>query len=111
VEERLMPGTNAGTGYPLTFRCAKCKVGRNWRSFFRFDTERGRNYRLTGRTRSAKRIGRLTGRTRSAKRIGYRQADIKMEYECLDCGHIGWTQHIDAWYKLKLVENLKEEAK
>jgi hypothetical protein len=98
VEERLMPGTNAGTGYPLTFRCAKCKVGRNWRSFFRFDTERGRNYRLTGRTRSA-------------KRIGYRQADIKMEYECLDCGHIGWTQHIDPWHRFMHTQNLKEETK
>ena len=26
-----MPGSNNGTGWPLTVRCAKCKVGRDFR--------------------------------------------------------------------------------
>ena len=98
MEERLMPGTNAGTGYPLTFRCAKCKVGRDYKSWSHREVSRGCHYKLTGRTRDA-------------KGVGYRQGQFKVEYECLDCGHIGWTQHIDPWHRFMHTQNLKEETK
>jgi hypothetical protein len=77
-----VPGTNAGTGYPLTLRCAKCKVSRSrW-----------------ARTHSYSRGTNLlaTGRTRPALRRGYRQTDRKIEYACQTCGHVGWSQHMDA---------------
>ena len=81
-----MPGTNAGTGYPLTLRCAKCKVLRD----------------ATGR--SADNL-EATGRTRdlrpSERHHGYRQTGRKIEYRCRDCGHVGWSQHSDAERLLK----------
>lgn len=72
-----MPGTNAGTGCPLTLKCAKCRLSRNW----------SRNFR-EGLV--------ATGRTRAVSRRSIRQTTRKVEYRCLDCGHVGWTQHIDA---------------
>ena len=70
-----MPGTNAGTGYPLTLRCAKCKAGRN-----RY--RRGTNIVATGLYRWV-------------EHRGYRQTNRKVQYHCLDCGHVGWSQHSD----------------
>jgi len=74
-----MPGTNAGTGYPLTFRCAKCKVG--W------------EYKLGSLARRDGTRCIATGRTKPKRTRGYRQTDRLVEYRCLDCGHIGWSQH------------------
>ena len=71
---------NNGTGYPLTFRCAKCKVGRDWRG----GDQRGLNYEPTGRARRPRRGLR-----------GVRCASYEVEYCCLDCGHVGWSKHID----------------
>jgi predicted RNA-binding Zn-ribbon protein involved in translation (DUF1610 family) len=73
-----MPGTNAGTGQPLTLRCAKCR-----KSDVRRGTSRGTNLEATGRLRP------VTHR-------GVRQTNRKIQYRCRDCGHVGWTQHIDA---------------
>jgi len=84
-----MPETNAGTGYPLTLRCAKCKTARHW--WYRWSYTRGLNLEATGKTRPAKR--------RNARR----QTDRKIQYRCLDCGHVGWTQHIDAERLLRRV--------
>lgn len=72
-----MPGTNAGTGQPLTLRCAKCKT--TWRR----DYGGGTNLEATGRTKPV-------------PHRGIRQTTRKIEYRCRDCGHVGWTQHIDA---------------
>ncbi len=72
-----MPGTNAGTGQPLTLRCSWCKRSH------RDDPERGTKLLATGRFKAA--------RHRSI-----RQTNRKIEYYCQDCGHHGWTQHIDA---------------
>ena len=80
-----MPGTNAGTGYPLTLRCAKCKAGRS-------------GYRRHGTHLEA------TGRTRPTLHQGYRQTDRRVEYHCLDCGHVGWSQHSDAERLLRRLE-------
>ena len=71
-----MPGSNNGTGHPLTFRCAKCKTQRNWRR----DSFRGTNCVATGLTKPA-------------RKGGIRMNTRVIQYECLDCGHIGWTQH------------------
>jgi hypothetical protein len=77
-----MPGTNAGTGYPLTFRCAKCKVG-HWGRAQRGDhTHEGLNYVVLERKPSEAR-GLLARMDRHAK---YR-------YRCNDCRHEGWTRH------------------
>lgn len=80
-----MPGSNAGTGYPLTLRCAKCRLGRyEWRGmhFGKY----GMNLEATGRTRPLRRHGHK----------GYRCTNREIEIRCLDCGHIGWSKHISA---------------
>ena len=77
-----MPGTNAGTGNPLTFRCAKCKVLRDWRSTRSVDIDRGTHVESTGFKR---------------KRPGGRGPRVdhwaQYEYRCRDCGHRGWSRH------------------
>lgn len=80
-----MPGTNAGTGQPITFRCTKCR-----RRASRSDCERrgtsGRggfadDCELTGRERA------YTGGNR-----GWFDMVIR-EYRCTTCGHVGWSRH------------------
>jgi len=70
-----MPGTNAGTGSPITLRCSWCKKSHIDRP--------GTNLIATGRFRAV-------------RYHGIRQTNRKIEYRCKDCGHTGWTQHIDA---------------
>lgn len=72
-----MSGTNAGTGQPLSFRCAKCRIGAQYGM-----SRRGWNVELTGRTRE---VGRG----------GVRMDRIAREYRCLDCKHVGWSRHYD----------------
>lgn len=74
-----MPGST-GTGYPLTLRCAKCKVRRSDR-----DHECGTHLAATGRTRPipSSQFGR--GHPRALQ--------YQAEYRCLDCGHVGWSRH------------------
>lgn len=72
------PGTNAGTGYPITARCVKC----NRRSYPQ--TQYG-NPQPTGRTRKL-RDGERPWRNGRGPRI-------VAEYRCGDCGHTGWTKH------------------
>lgn len=79
-----MPGTNAGTGQPLTLRCAKCKT--TWR---RDSGSGGTNLEATGRTKSV-------------RHKAIRQTNRKIEYRCRDCGHVGWTQHESAERLLRL---------
>lgn len=74
-----MPGSNAGTGHPLTFRCGKCKVGRDYRA----DSKRGTNWTVTGFVR-----GDLTKVTN--QRVS---RFVKAQYRCNDCGHKGWSGH------------------
>lgn len=65
-----------GTGYPLTFRCTKCKRG-DWR-----DRRRGTNYEIIARVASKKRGLMMRS-----------DSEHKYQFRCLDCGHIGWTRH------------------
>lgn len=78
-----MPGTNAGTGYPLTLRCAKCKRGRDYRRLSEMCV--GTNLEATGRTRP-----------KPQGRGAYRSASQFVQYRCRDCGHVGWSTHSDA---------------
>lgn len=71
-----------GTGSPLTFRCAKCKVGRDWRNH----DHAGENVEATGRVKP------LTPRQFGVGR-GIRSLRYRAEYRCLDCGHVGWSSH------------------
>lgn len=82
-----MPGTNAGTGRPISFRCSQCR-------------------RIEGATGPRTARGwidrvELTGRTRKTKpgTAGSRNSLHRREYRCLDCGHVGWSRHIDLEYK------------
>lgn len=84
-----MPGTNAGTGQPLTFQCSNC---RRIKGAVRPPGYIPRGYigrvRLTGRKRFANPKGNASRRSSTHAR----------EYECLDCGHVGWSRHTDLKY-------------
>jgi len=66
-----MPGTNAGTGQPIWFRCARCR-----------------------RVRDARREYTLTGWWRERLHSSVRVAAAEVEYKC-GCGHVGRSRHID----------------
>ncbi len=88
-----MPGTNAGTGQPITARCGKCRKSS---SFYRDAERRGYRLEATGRTKKRRHLG------------GIRTTNRCIEIKCLDCGHVGWTVHIDA--ELLLSAQQKEAA-
>ncbi len=77
-----MPGTKGGTGNPLTFRCAKCKVLRNWRSLLVSDVDKGTHVESTGFRRR-----RLGGRGPRVDHVW------QYEYRCTVCSHRGWSRH------------------
>jgi hypothetical protein len=77
-------GLSHGTGQPLTLRCGKCKVHRQWDSRrWGYEPDKGMNLVATGRTKP-----------RRDGRGGARINAVFVEYRCLDCGHVGWTKHI-----------------
>lgn len=76
-------GGNNGTGQPNNFRCSACRKelwgdpDHGWASCVR-----------------------LTGRKRPHRgKAGARNSYIDREYTCLDCGHTGWSCHIELAYK------------
>ncbi len=76
-------GANNGTGQPNFFRCSKC----------RSTLRGGRNTGWAG-------CVNLTGRKRPHRgKAGARNSFIDREYVCQDCGHVGWSCHIDLAYK------------
>jgi hypothetical protein len=86
-------GANNGTGQPFAFRCGRCRrTGGN-----------GGHYNpRTGRREHSRNgwVGSvsLTGRKRPQRnqgRGGSRVSDEEREYECGDCGHVGWSRHSD----------------
>jgi len=79
-----MAGTNAGTGKPLFLKCAKCKKKRD--HYYNA---------LTGRL---VRTGKVRGEPKSYG-SHMRMLGEHYQYECLDCGHIGWSKHIDILHK------------
>lgn len=79
-----MPGSNAGTGWPLTVRCAKCKRGRDWRN----SIDEGTDLVRTSRTKP------YTGGNRGARGLS-----TFHEYRCRVCKHVGWSRHVDIMRK------------
>lgn len=80
-------GRGSGTGTPLWFQCSECRIAcRKWRG------RHGRPYRRGQRDRVE-----LTGRRRPVNdgNARGRSANVRVEYRCLDCGHVGWTRHTD----------------
>jgi hypothetical protein len=71
-----MAGSNAGTGWPITVRCAKCKVGHR--------VDRGARLVRTGRTKPYR-----------GGNKGVRGLMTFHEYRCLVCNHVGWSRHVD----------------
>lgn len=75
-------GANNGTGWPLFFWCAACKKKPGW----------NKNHHDTPGWKVVR-----TGRTRpySGGNRGARGLDTFHEYRCTDCGHVGWSRHVD----------------
>jgi hypothetical protein len=71
---------SAGTGSPVWFRChgARNSCGGH-------RVEKG--VRLTGRKRKK--------RPNRGCALGTRSTTSQREYECLDCGFKGWSNHVD----------------
>jgi hypothetical protein len=85
-----MGGKNSGTGWPHDLRCSACKRStNNWKQPSRV----GFNLEATGHVRNWSARGRVA--------LGARGMGYQVEYRCRDCGHIGWTRHIDARRLLK----------
>ena len=84
-----MPGTNAGTGRPISFQCWKCrrKKGR---------LLEGRVRDILGHKGRANRVW-LTGNKRDNGNgnAGCGNDIFDREYICDDCGHQGWSRHIE----------------
>lgn len=81
-----MPGSNAGTGQPISFRCSQCR-----RSKYRRMEGHGSVFRV-----------QLTGKKRELKRGGVRSSYHSRQYVCADCGHVGWSRHKDLERKAAL---------
>jgi hypothetical protein len=78
-----MAGKNYGTGQPFWFRCSNCR--RNHPAHRDEPRFEGRLDRV-----------RLTGKVRTVPQAsGRRVCDVVVQYECRDCGHIGWSRHVD----------------
>ena len=77
-------GDHVGTGYPLTFRCSKERLERDWRGGNRAVEARHDPIVRTGRTRRAPSPGK--GHPRKLRE--------SHEYRCA-CGHVGWSCHVD----------------
>lgn len=77
-------GSNGGSGYPNTLRCTKCKTGSDWKK------------RPTGLGTRLVRTGRVKPLAKSQEGYGNARAiHERVEYRCLDCGHVGWTRMSD----------------
>lgn len=64
---------------PSRARCSQCKRGRH---------KEGHGYNVT-----------LTGEKRKKRTMSGRNGRMDVEaqygYQCLDCGHVGWSRHVD----------------
>lgn len=80
-----MGSWNSGAGSPVWFRCTLCR-----RRYGQFGKDCGFASRvtLTGRTKPQPPRGTHTS-------PGLRSTDTLREYTCDDCGHTGWSNHIE----------------
>lgn len=74
----MSPGTKAGTGRPLWFKCRGCG--------------RAMAHDVT-----------LTGQKRLVGHNGNRVSAHSREYRCGQCGHTGWSRHRDLERKAGVV--------
>lgn len=84
-----MGNRSHGTGSPIAFQCSACRRSKGFGD--RFD-------RMEGSRRGRADRVELTGRMSASKtklRSYARQTAISREYRCLDCGHVGWSTHVD----------------
>lgn len=72
-----MAGSNAGTGRPLHFKCSQCRLVGSRRGYA-VDVD------LTGRKKTLK-----------TSNAGIRNSKTEREYRCRNCGHVGWSRHMD----------------
>ena len=81
-----MPGSNAGTGQPLGFMCAKCRLSEFWRYRWAYCNDPRIGFEVTGRRRYRPSFNRGGGRT---------DTEYVYEYRCTReaCGHVGWSRH------------------
>ena len=88
-----------GAGSPVWF---KCPVARSTTRRLGIHRKGGRNYQLTGQRRPKLCAG-ATG-LRSDGRFVY-------QFKCLDCGHVGWSRHIEVArrFKREFPEHASEE--
>jgi len=86
-----MPGTNAGTGQPITMRCGWCRQHTGVS-----EVRRGYTVTVTGRIAPLTKQQRKNGG--GPRLLGYR-----VEYRCGDCGRTGWSRHSDMQHKLRKV--------
>lgn len=81
-----MSGRGCYAGQPIAFYCSKCRRSSAFSRVTdgRFTTgHAGTNWRTTGRTRKQLSEG--------GNFHGW--PDTAYQYECLDCGHKGWSRH------------------
>lgn len=72
-----------GTGCPISFGCAKCRVRAG--GIANMDRRVYLGWVLTGRERPLTKQQRGTGVPRTLQK--------RVEYRCLTCGHVGWSRH------------------
>lgn len=76
-----------GAGYPSQFCCSKCRRARPCASDYRTGEimRRGTSSRveITGRSKPNATHSQLI-----------RTSALSRQYRCLDCGHLGWSNHI-----------------
>ena len=79
-----MSGSNAGTGYPISLKCAKCrKTGAD-----RCGRDTGPSLRRYIGSHPLAKSQRGNGNPRALQ--------YRIKIRCLKCGHIGLTRHIQA---------------
>jgi hypothetical protein len=85
-----MGSRGAYAGQPHAFYCSKC---RRSPGFTKRVVLNGRHETLGGYAGNS---WRTTGRTRAQGSQGanqHRWGQVAYQYECLECGHVGWSRH------------------
>lgn len=73
-----------GTGVPIAFGCAKCRLSRTG---WHLDRATISPVFRTGKVRPVPKARRNNGPPRTMRE--------EHQYECKVCGHVGWTRHVD----------------
>ena len=85
-----MPGTRAGTGQPISFRCWVQRKGAKIHLY-------PRTSKISYITYPEDHAGVRTGRKRPNQQGNLRMMTTAHEYKC-ECGHVGWSKHPGVLY-------------